>query len=116
MGWVADNPNAEFIQAGQGSLATSSRGNVRTPPINNFDISAAKHFKFAERYQVDFLAQAFNLFNHPQFVTGYINDIASFGNTGSRNYLLPASPSFLNARQNFSSNPRTMQLALKFTF
>jgi hypothetical protein len=116
VGWVADNPNAQFIQAGQGSLANSSRGNVRTPPINNFDISAAKHFKFAERYQVDFLAQAFNLFNHPQFVTGYINDIASLGNTGSRNFLLPASSTFMNASQNFSSNPRTMQLALKFTF
>src|SRR5262249_35794828 len=39
VGWVADNPNAQFIRAGQGSLANSSRGNVRTPPINNFDIS-----------------------------------------------------------------------------
>lgn len=67
-----------------------------TPRINNFDISAAKHLKFGERYQLDFLTPAFNLFNHPQFVT-YINDIASFGNTGSRNYLLPTPSTFLKA-------------------
>ncbi|HEV2402383.1 MAG TPA: carboxypeptidase regulatory-like domain-containing protein [Candidatus Sulfotelmatobacter sp.] len=114
--YQAVNPNARYIVASYGAYATSWRGDVQTPPINNFDISAAKHFTFGERYRVDFMAQAFNLFNHPQFVTGYVNDIASFGNTGSRNYLLPASPTFLNASQNFSSNPRTMQLALKFTF
>jgi hypothetical protein len=114
--YQAVNPNAQYVVASYGAYANSSRGNVLTPPINNFDISAAKHFKFRERYQVDFLAQAFNLFNHPQFVTGYINDIASLGNTGSRNFLLPASSTFMNASQNFSSNPRTMQLALKFTF
>jgi hypothetical protein len=116
VGWVAKDPTAQYIRAGMGSIANSSRGDVLTPPINNFDISAAKHLKFGERYQLDFLAQAFNLFNHPQFVTGYINDIASFGNTGSRNYLLPAQSTFLKANQNFSSNPRTMQLALKFSF
>ena len=114
--YLADNPNAQFIRASYGALANSSRGNVQTPAINNFDISAAKHLKFGERYQLDFMAQAFNLFNHPLFVTGYINDVASLGNTGSRNYLLPASSTFLNPRENFSSSPRTMQLALKFSF
>ena len=114
--YAAKNANARYIVAGPGAYATTSRGNVLTPPINNFDITAAKHIKFGERYTVDFLAQAFNLFNHPQFVTGLINDIASLGNTGSRNYLLPAQSTFLQANQNFSSNPRTMQLALKFSF
>ena len=114
--YQAKNPNAQYIRASTGAYATSTRGNVLTPPINNFDISAAKHIKFGERYQIDFLAQAFNLFNHPQFVTGYINDVASLGNTGSRNYLLPAQTTFMKANQNFSSNPRTMQLALKFSF
>jgi len=114
--YLANNPNAQFIRASYGAYANSSRGNVQTPPINNFDISAAKHLKFGERYTLDFMAQAFNLFNHPQFVTGFINDVASLGNTGSRNYLLPASSGFLKAKDNFSSNPRTMQLALKFSF
>lgn len=114
--YLADNPNAQYIRASLGAYANSSRGTILTPPINNFDISAAKHLKFGERYTLDFIAQAFNLLNHPQFTTGYVNDARSFGNTGSRNYLLPANSTFLKARDNFSSNPRTMQLALKFSF
>ena len=63
------------------------------------------------------MAQAFNLFNHPQFVTGKINDVESDGVTGAaRNYFIPSNAVFNNARQNFSSHPRTMQLALKFLF
>jgi Carboxypeptidase regulatory-like domain len=115
--YLANNPNAQYITASYGALATSPRNTLQTPPINNFDISAAKHFKFGERFQIDFLAQAFNLLNHPQFVTGYINDIASLGVTGpSRSYFIPSNSVFDNARQNFSSNPRTLQLALKLIF
>jgi hypothetical protein len=108
---------AQYVQAAHGALATSSRGNFQTPPINNFDISAAKHFKFGERMTVDFLGQAFNALNHPQFVTGYLNDITSLGVTGpSRSFFIPTSKIFNNARKNFPSNARTMQLALKFSF
>ncbi len=75
-----------------GALATSSRNTLETPPINNFDITAAKHFRFGERYGIDFMAQAFNIFNHPQFVTGKINDVESDGVTGAaRNFFIPNS-------------------------
>lgn len=115
--YLASNPNAQYITASFGAFANSSRSNLQTAPINNFDISAVKHLKFGERYQVDFLAQSFNLFNHPQFVTGEINDIESDGVTGpSRNYFIPSNPIFNNGPQNFPSNARTMQLALKFSF
>ncbi|MFZ0535833.1 MAG: carboxypeptidase regulatory-like domain-containing protein [Candidatus Sulfotelmatobacter sp.] len=115
--YQAVNPNAQYIIAGMGALATSSRNTLETPPINNFDITAAKHFRFGERYGIDFMAQAFNLFNHPQFVTGKINDVESDGVTGAaRNFFIPNSGVFNNPSQNFSSNPRTMQLALKFIF
>jgi hypothetical protein len=114
--YLANNGNAQYITAGEGAYATSSRGNFKTPPINNFDISAIKHFKFGERFGVQFVAQSFNLFNHPQFVTGSINDVLQFSNTSSRSYFEPSSSIFNNAKQNFPSNARTMQLALKFTF
>lgn len=115
--YLANDPNAQYITASYGAYATSSRSNLKTPPINNFDITAAKHLKFGERFKVDFLAQAFNFFNHPQFVTGYINDIASNGVTGpARNDFIPSSSAFNTPRLNFSSSPRTMQLALKFSF
>jgi hypothetical protein len=114
--YLANNPNAQYIRAGYGAYATSSRGAFPTPAINNFDISAIKHFNIGERFGVQFIAQSFNLFNHPQFVTGSVNDILSFSNTTSRNYLLPTNPTFGDASKNFASNARTMQLALKFTF
>ena len=61
--------------------------------------------------------QAFNLLNHPQFVPGYVGDIASNGVTGpARNFFIPNSGIFNNASQNFSSHPRLLQLALKFNF
>jgi len=117
VGWYATNPNAQFITAGMGSIATSSRNTLALPPINNFDITASKHFRVGERYTVDFLAQAFNVFNHPQFVGDLVNDVATNGLTGAvRNNYIPSSALFNQPRFNFSSNPRTMQLALKFSF
>ena len=115
--YLANNPSAQYITAGYGAYATSSRNTLQTPPINNFDITAAKHIKFGERYTIDFLAQAFNLFNHPQFITGSINDIQSLGVTGpARSNFIPSSNIFNTPRENFSSSPRSMQLALKFSF
>jgi hypothetical protein len=115
--YQAVNPNAEYITASYGAYANTSRSNLQTPPINNFDITGAKHLKFGERFRVDFMAQAFNFFNHPQFVTGSINDIVSTGVIGpARSFFIPSNGAFNNASQNFSSNPRTMQLALKFSF
>lgn len=116
-GWVAADPNAQFVVAGYGTVPETGRSNLQTAPINNFDMTIAKHLKFGERIKFDFLAQAFNMFNHPQFVTGYINDIGSIGDTGAvRNFFIPNASGFDVAKANFSSSPRTMQLALKFSF
>jgi len=115
--YLANNANARYITASYGAYATTSRSDLETPPTNNFDITAAKHLKFGERFTVDFLAQAFNMFNHPQFITGLINDIASNGVTGpSRNNFIPSSAAFDTPKLNFPSNARSMQLALKFSF
>jgi Carboxypeptidase regulatory-like domain len=115
--YLANNPNAQYITAGAGAYANSSRSNLQTPPTNNFDMTAAKHLKFGERFQLDFLAQAFNLLNHPQFITGKINDIQNFSVTGGpRNNFIPATATFDQPKLNFPSNARTMQLAMKFSF
>ena len=115
--YLAKNPTAQYITAGYGAYATASRGTLQTPPINNFDLAAAKHLVFGERFRLDFVASASNVLNHPQFVTGYINDVASLGVTGpSRDNFIASSSIFNQPRQNFSSSPRTMQLALKFSF
>jgi hypothetical protein len=117
VGWVANNPNAQYIVAGQGSIANSSRNTLQTPPINNWDMTVAKHITITERLRVDFLAQAFNVFNHPQWVTGSINNVNSISDVGaSRGFFIPNSATFNNAKTTFASNARTMQLGLKFIF
>ena len=88
------------------------------PHINNWDMSVVKRFNITERQSIEFQAQALNLFNHPQFTPGYINDIASLGQSGStiRTILLPNNANFNQPNLVFSSNPRTMTLVLKYIF
>jgi len=70
-----------------------------------------------------------NIFNHPQYVGGYISDVAPAGSLVSpagantapntvaiHSYLEPQNATFLQPSQAFSSNPRQIQLALKFIF
>ena len=67
---------------------------------------------------VEFQAQALNVFNHAQYVPGSLNQINSLGFTGAntQSYVRVNSAGFANASTAFSNQPRAMQLALKFTF
>lgn len=115
--YQAIDPTARYVVAQQGTIATSSRNTLQTPAINNVDLSVAKHFSITERYKVDFMAQAFNAFNHPQWVTGYVNLVNQFNNgTSGITYFIPGQANFNNAKSVFPSNARTMQLAVKFIF
>ena len=59
-----------------------------------------------------------NAFNHPQYVTGSVNDVLSLGVTGAlqRNYLEPSKSNFNDAKATWGSNARNLTLGLKFTF
>jgi hypothetical protein len=116
--YLANNPTAQYITAGFGALATSSRNTLRTPPINNWDMTLAKHISLTERVRWDIIAQLSNAFNHPQYTTGLLNDVLSFGITGQaqRNYFIPSAANFNQAKVTFPSNARTMTLGMKFIF
>ena len=62
--------------------------------------------------------QLLNMFNHPQFIPGTVNDIKSFGQTATvvRNYLTPSRANFNDPTVTFSSNQRAVQLSAKFFF
>lgn len=81
-------------------------------------IYSVKRINFAERYALEFEAQAFNAFNHPQFLSGKINTIDSAGDTAGATsaFLKPGNGLFNQPEKVFPSNSRTLQLALKFTF
>jgi hypothetical protein len=116
--YQATNPNAQYITAGSGALATSGRSTLSTPPINNWDITAVKHIAVTERVRIELMAGFLNALNHPQFTTGSVNQANSISVTGQgqRNFLIPTAPNFNNARLSFPSNARQMQLGLKLTF
>jgi len=114
--YVAVNPNARYIIAGSGALANGGRNTMALRPINNWDIQLKKEFRFTESMKFQIAAQAFNLFNHPQYVSGYLNSV-QFHNSNTTNLnLIPNSPIFGQPDQVFSSNPRTMQLTARFEF
>jgi hypothetical protein len=116
--YLAKNPNAQYIQAGKGALSTANRNTVPTPRINNWDLTAVKRINFTERTAVEFQAQAFNIFNHSQYIPGSVNDIKPVGYTGGNatSYVQVGSPLFNLPQLAFANNARTMQLVLKFIF
>jgi hypothetical protein len=122
--YQVNNPNAQYITAPQGTLATGGRNTGQLRPINDVDLTLAKNINITERYQVQIAARVFNIFNHPQYTGGYISDVMPAGATSAtdpttvlvHNMLLPTSSIFGDPTQAFSSNPRSMQLSLKFVF
>jgi hypothetical protein len=94
----------------QGTLGTASRTPVNGPRFVNTDFSAVKNFMlpFREGMGLQFRAEFFNLFNHPQFwLTGD-------GGAGSMQNI--ASPSSFGLVNSTVNNPRVMQFALKLKF
>lgn len=111
--YVANNPNAQYIRAQRGALATAGRNTLPTRPIDNFDLTLLKRFNLTERFHLELAGQALNLFNHPQFIPGSIDDVGLVSDTGLSSYTQPQSPTFNNPEMIFSSNPRVLQLSVK---
>jgi hypothetical protein len=61
------NP-AAFALPAAGTFGSLGRGIIRGPGIRNVDFSLNKNFPFGERYSIQFRAEAFNIFNHPNFI------------------------------------------------
>jgi hypothetical protein len=116
--YVANNPNAYYIVAGSGALATAHRNTLALPRINNWDLTAVKRFGVREGMNFEFQVQALNVFNHSQYVPGSLNQINSLGYTSGEvtNMLQANQPTFAQFSKVLSQQPRTMQLVLKFSF
>jgi hypothetical protein len=119
--YVAKNSNAGYIVAGAGALANGGRNTFPLDPINNFDVSIKKRFAVGERVKVEVGFQAFNLLNHPQFTSGYTDDVAQTKNS-NRNFLIPSNAAFgqyggfAPGQGFFPSNSRYGQVMAKVTF
>jgi hypothetical protein len=116
--WVAVNPNARYIQAGPGAYANGGRNTQPTRPIDNIDFAVYKHFNITERMRLDFSGQFLNLFNHPQFIPGSIDNTApvSTATPTQLNYATASNAAFNNPTLAFGSNPRTIQVVARFNW
>src|SRR4029079_861563 len=121
VGYVADNPNAEYIRAGLGAISNSARNTLQLPGINNLDFSLFKNFRLGETPRIQLRADLFNAFNHPQYIPGSTNDVQPVTPTqvGQVNTVTPATISlpdpsaatFNRPDRVFLSNPRVVQFA-----
>jgi hypothetical protein len=121
-GYVADNPNARYVQAQLGAQSTVGRNSFRSPGVNIWNMGMYKDTKLTERFSFQFRATAQNIFNHRNFSlaqptvlqTGVI--IGTTNNALSSTYAnVDAGSLFLNAKQ-FNGGSRIMELGLKLIF
>ena len=94
---------ADMPQIGNGTgYGNAGVGIVHGPGQVNFDFSLIKTTHISEHQTLMFRAEAFNLFNHPQF-----------SNPAN---LAVSTPAAFGAIVASSVNPRILQLALKYSF
>jgi hypothetical protein len=105
------NPVA-FAQPANGSFGTCAPRKFHGPGIQMVDLSLFKQFKFTERWQLQFRAEFFNTFNHPNFgnPSADISSPGSFGRVS--NTLAP----ILGTDSGGPGDPREIQFALKLYF
>jgi hypothetical protein len=118
VGYLAVNPNAEYITAGAGAIANAARNTLQMPGINNVDFSVFKAFRLGEQTRIQFSANLYNAFNHPQYIPGSPNDVQPVSTTSTKinNYNTANSNLFNQPDRVFSSNPRVIGLGLRFDF
>jgi hypothetical protein len=94
-----------FAEAPDGQLGNADRAPLYGPDFVNTDFSFIKHIPIGESVNVDFRAEFFNLFNHPQFYLP--GDGTSMQNIDSPT---------LGVVFDTVNNPRLIQFALKVNF
>ncbi len=114
--YVAENPNAYYIQAGPGAYATAARNTQALPHINNVDMTAVKRINFTEHTSFEFQAQALNVFNHSQYVAGAISTVQPVAFTNITPFVTIPGGLFNQPSQVFANNARTLQLVMKLIF
>jgi hypothetical protein len=123
-GYLATNgaggdTTAKFVDAGLGVRTNVGRNSWLSPGFNVLNLAVAKKIYFTESKYLQLKAEAYNIFNHPNFAlsNGNVFSVAGVTTaTTTQGYALPDDPNFLKADKFFSSGIRSMTLSLKFIF
>jgi hypothetical protein len=126
-GPLIGNPS-QFVAPRGLTFGTAGRNYLNNPGRTNFDFSVLKHFKIGESGDLEFRAEAFNVFNHTQFriydpdnpgssgnniISCYAGPLYSAGFKGSGVDCVTGA-SFLHPLN--AHRPRTIQFGLKLGF
>jgi hypothetical protein len=105
--WFNPDQVAGFTYPAAGEYGNSGRNAFRGPRFIDVDSSLVKRFKIIEGHSITFRAEAYNLFNHPNFTNPSV-DITSpstFGKISST-----------AGQQGTGSSARVLQVALRYDF
>lgn len=126
-GPLIGNPS-QFVAPRGLTFGDAGRNYLNNPGRVNFDVALLKHFKIRESAQLEFRAEAFNVFNHTQF---RIYDPDNPGSTGNNIISCYAGPSYSAGFRGSGADcvtgasflhpvdahrPRTIQFGLKLGF
>ncbi|MFZ0815279.1 MAG: TonB-dependent receptor [Candidatus Sulfotelmatobacter sp.] len=126
-GPLIGNPS-QFVAPRGLTFGDAGRNFLNNPGRVNFDFAVLKHFKIRESSDLEFRAEAFNVFNHTQFriydpdnpgssgnnvVSCYAGPLYSAGFAGSGANCVTGA-SFLHPLD--AHRPRTLQFGLKWAF
>jgi hypothetical protein len=84
-------------------FGNSRIGSIRGPDLVNFDLALQKNYKLYESHRLEFRAEFFNLFNHP-----------NFGLPGGGSQIAVNVPGRWPSRT--QTDNRQIEFALKYTF
>jgi hypothetical protein len=99
-----------FVLQPAGTLGNVGRNTFIGPNLRNVDVSASKNFRLSESANLQFRAEAFNLFNRPNF--GPPNVLAFAGGAGPTEAPLTT----FGRIRNTVTSARQIQFALRLRF
>jgi hypothetical protein len=114
--YVATNPNARYVQAGQGAFPNGGRNTFPLHRIDNVDFQILKRLNFTEQKRFEIGAQASNIFNHPQWTGDLLSDVYPNQLNNTRSFLLTGNSAFGRFDQFYTSNSRTVTIVARFVF
>ena len=112
-----DPKTAQFIAlpANAGRTGNLGRNTSFTPGLNGTDATAQKTVVLTERVGLQFRAEFYNVFNHPQYGTGSVSPFSPGGGTLGGNVTSTLSGRFLN-KYLLDAGGRVIRYQLKLTF
>jgi outer membrane receptor protein involved in Fe transport len=106
-----------------GRIPYVGRNTFPGPPLKVVDFRVARQFKLSERFKLDVLWEAFNLFNHTNitdvnYTASYYDAPGKYACAGHTNGCLAPNSIFLTpyATSNTLYGPRQMQVSMKLSF